>query len=651
VRGRAYPYDLTGLPDDGAAATPNSKAQAAAVRAEFDSLADAMDAIADLMLAESVHQVVQGNYDRAKGVLQSITEGTSPPDPQVIETPRSGRSLTFRLVLPLDPVAGGGWNAALTPRAASNAALNHWLTAMFPSPADIQWQVTEGAKPPVFLSLETLGLEPLDCVLMAGDHLGDFSSELERYLVHDYRVAHALPDAMLTAIRTSDAIALPGGPVLLIDPRAAAAGKIALASLMPLMKALGRLASKSRPLNARDFELASEAQEVESANPKGFDDGLAPLKDLADLKSRIEAGYARLDTANSALKTFLAATIAPLLAALNADPAHAVVAQWAVALPQLRGLMVAVCRVGVPEALPTAGLDLLAANIQAQTAQAQATVAVVTARLAAARAALDTTFTDPLPADSVGAAHVRAFRTETLVQQYTDAGRQVFGSAYIALPLFRVHASAQPELGSALAAPVESDPLALEEWAQSLARVRSVSRDLATASAYCDWTDAAPQAPIALQLPVKAGVPWIGGKFGDALPAGEVASIVLFAPLPEIAQPLCGLLLDEWTELVPATKETTGIAFHFNRPNAMAPQALLLAVSPTLTGAWAWNNLVAVIDETFERARMRAVEPDMVMQSPYFQALPAVVSEFSKFDFRSTMFAQQPTVAAAAIPS
>jgi hypothetical protein len=128
VRGRTYPYGLSGLPADGPGSTPASQAQAAAIRAEIDSLANAMDAIADLMLAESVHQVVQGNYDRAKGVLQSITEGVAPPEIQVVETPRSGRSLTFRMALPIDPSLVTGWNGALTPRGKVNAALNHWLS-------------------------------------------------------------------------------------------------------------------------------------------------------------------------------------------------------------------------------------------------------------------------------------------------------------------------------------------------------------------------------------------------------------------------------------------------------------------------------------------------------------------------------------------
>jgi hypothetical protein len=122
VRDRAYPYGIAGLPEDGAGSSSTAQAQAGAIRSEIDRLADAMDAIGDLMLSESVHQVVQGNYDRAKGALQSITEGTAPPDPQVVETPRSGRSLTFRFALPLDASATAAGTHPVVARARQRTA-------------------------------------------------------------------------------------------------------------------------------------------------------------------------------------------------------------------------------------------------------------------------------------------------------------------------------------------------------------------------------------------------------------------------------------------------------------------------------------------------------------------------------------------------
>jgi hypothetical protein len=128
---------------------------------------------------------------------------------------------------------------------------------------------------------------------------------------------------------------------------------------------------------------------------------------------------------------------------------------------------------------------------------------------------------------------------------------------------------------------------------------------------------------------VAAGAKWIGGAFGATVKADDVVSIVMLdPPAPaSIAGPLAGLLVDEWTEVVPTRRETTGIAMHVNRPNAVAPQALLLAVAPKQTGRWAWSDLVAVLHDTLARAKLRAVEPAHIGY-PYFQLLPPIVTAF-----------------------
>jgi hypothetical protein len=88
----------------------------------------------------------------------------------------------------------------------------------------------------------------------------------------------------------------------------------------------------------------------------------------------------------------------------------------------------------------------------------------------------------------------------------------------------------------------------------------------------------------------------------------------------------CGLLLDEWTEVIPASIETTGIAFHFNGgPDSEPPQALLLVAPPAKTGTWNTDDLVAAIIETFELARTRAIEPAHLEDTAYAHLLPATV--------------------------
>ena len=92
-------------------------------------------------------------------------------------------------------------------------------------------------------------------------------------------------------------------------------------------------------------------------------------------------------------------------------------------------------------------------------------------------------------------------------------------------------------------------------------------------------------------------------------------------------------MVDEWNEVIPNRIETTGVAVHYDQPNTEPPQCVLLAVSPTITGRWEWDDLVETLIDTFDRAGRRAVEPDFLRTTPYAQLLPAVLSTFTSFPF------------------
>jgi hypothetical protein len=105
-------------------------------------LQDMFDACADLMLAESVHQAAQGNYDRAGGVVTAAGEFTHvPPDFEVANTPRSGTALCHRVMLALDPAVANPADAK-TIRARLEPALNQWIGSLIGPLANITCQVT-----------------------------------------------------------------------------------------------------------------------------------------------------------------------------------------------------------------------------------------------------------------------------------------------------------------------------------------------------------------------------------------------------------------------------------------------------------------------------------------------------------------------------
>jgi hypothetical protein len=100
------------------------------------------------------------------------------------------------------------------------------------------------------------------------------------------------------------------------------------------------------------------------------------------------------------------------------------------------------------------------------------------------------------------------------------------------------------------------------------------------------------------------------------LPAG--------ATLPE---PAAALLVDAWVEPMPNAQETAGIAFHLERPASQPPQACVVAVPPDLAAPWSTASLEAVLVETLDAVRIRAVPAESLQATQ--QLLPALQFAFN----------------------
>lgn len=76
-----------------------------------------------------------------------------------------------------------------------------------------------------------------------------------------------------------------------------------------------------------------------------------------------------------------------------------------------------------------------------------------------------------------------------------------------------------------------------------------------------------------------------------------------------VANHVAVAVLDRFTEVVPATEQTTGAAFGFDAPGSRAPQAVLIAVPPQLEAGLTPETLVAIVAETRDLARARMARP------------------------------------------
>jgi hypothetical protein len=188
-------------------------------------------------------------------------------------------------------------------------------------------------------------------------------------------------------------------------------------------------------------------------------------------------------------------------------------------------------------------------------------------------------------------------------------------------------------------APVNRD-FPVDDWLHGIARVREMPRRwervMLLSDALRDRDGLLSDDPEGdgepvlhpVQLPFRANDHWLGMELaaGTTIDEDRLLFTAHYAEEPERGDgPSCGLLFDEWTEVLPADRETTGIAVHADSPDSEPPQSMLLVVPPVRTGTWQVADLVAAVTETFDLARTRLVEPAQLDATGYAQLLPATV--------------------------
>ncbi|MEP6814250.1 MAG: hypothetical protein ABI873_01725, partial [Marmoricola sp.] len=135
-------------------------------------LDQAVEAVADLLVADGVHQLSSGRPESAGATFAAIAEGLQPPQVTVANEPRSGITITHKLVLALDPASGSsGWDRT-APRALIAPEAERWAESVLGNASLIE--VTVDGQP---VTLQTLGLCALD-VLVESHPQPDGTAEL-----------------------------------------------------------------------------------------------------------------------------------------------------------------------------------------------------------------------------------------------------------------------------------------------------------------------------------------------------------------------------------------------------------------------------------------------------------------------------------------
>ncbi len=231
--------------------------------------------------------------------------------------------------------------------------------------------------------------------------------------------------------------------------------------------------------------------------------------------------------------------------------------------------------------------------------------------------------------------HELEVSSEKQIKLLTSIGEAMFGADFKLIPSFQLSSVQAGEIDNCIAKKDQlldyqhtlGSDFPVDDWLYGVGRVRDKMRQWESAVILSEGFDQPDKDLTPLQFPFVENDSWLGLSYPEEHEI-ESDKLLYTAFLNGFngASTLCGLLIDEWTEVIPAKKETTGLTFQYDQPNAEPPQSILLVTPSSFTGQWEWKEVVDTMHETLDLGRLRAVEPKHIDPTAYAQFLPATVS-------------------------
>jgi hypothetical protein len=717
---------------------------------EVERLLDIHDAIADLALSESVHQIVQGNYDRAAAALDTYGKATFPSIPDIAITPRSGITLTHRVgihlpIIQLAPITS-------KPRQKGEPALEAWLAQTLPDPNNIivHVQYDDPASEiveelPLIVTWKDLNLDLIDMLYILNPESEGAMAEVDDRILHhvfNLDIGGGLrlrPDTSVKILYT-----LPNTDI----------SKVSFFQIAPLIKSLRALILESRYLKAGDVMLQNEA--TNDADSTVF----IPVARITQIKDDMKPLQLSIQPFMSALKTdiglLIDKSIDPVVYKnnLNLVITHLDAHYNLFIKHQLDASRYAINLSGIGAAMDWKKLvfrsvfnkakeveiswnqkktdfETLMATYDA-TASDEVRIEIlrkaerlisnqytIVTNIAAFEAIMinkkntfdnahtdvisfnisipnPTTFTDLLgqfklliPAiNSINLGETsldeeekkvlpfledlhnqmkgvdatikirtkatdgfitiaNASTGEKKVTALKDAIKSLLGDDFCIIPHFSISAKQGDEWQNAVNHKTKlleyaeketpekpSTDFPVDDWLYGMARVRPKMTEFEN---IIQLTEAFNTSKIPelypIQLPYNDKESWLAVDFPtdpdvfDITKSGDhLLYTAHYATGFAKNDVQCGLLIDEWTEVIPTKEETAGLTFHYDRPNNEPPQTLLLVTPSIIDKVWHWDDLVNALKETFAMAKRRAVIPRNIEPTALARFLPATMA-------------------------
>ena len=562
---------------------------------EIDLMANAIDALGDLAIAEGVFQLSRGNFDRASTTIDTLIDNPNLPLPEILDTPRTGHQVTHRMAVNMDLGINPGTGAVINPwtgvtlTGKANAAphINQFIAKYLPAPADIRCLVkyvdSDEFERTEEVSIADLGWQPIDLYTTLLKTINNKQSDelLTRIAVH---ARESLEYGGTAGVGGAAPIPQIVELTILVNESGASwsTSVYTITEILPIIEHLSKVLAEIDPVKIQDFSLPQDTSEDDEY---GWD--------LTDLNNRVDTVLSALDTFRTTTPSdyqdalIEAGIYSVTQTVLDTDVAADLENQWDnVVKPQL---------------------DVLAANALA-------------------------IFNNPDP-DIPSIMSNTEFSDKQKWEKLLEVVQVVFGTDFTFLPLIDLTTSAtntglnnyidtdQNDLMSNVGdTGFEQDTLS--QWFYGLSRLKS---KLGAFEALSDFDEANDLEFTPLQFPyVKDATAathdyWYGWEFPESYePTGNKISVVMTDKtlLEDTIDPatgsqkMVGFMLEQWSEMIPEKKEASGLAFHYDQPNAKPPQNVLLAVTPEFTGSWDGNDILFTLLDTLKMSKVRLVEPE-----------------------------------------
>ncbi|MBN8787200.1 MAG: hypothetical protein J0I84_08925 [Terrimonas sp.] len=544
------------------------------------------DALKDLILIEATYQGCKGNHDRAAAVMDAFNSGKCPPELECIRTPRTGVQLTHKLAIHFPYIENENYLPGSSIRKMLEPSVNAWLRNILPPAGNVQIALyfTRDSEP-FYISQADLAIEPIDMLYLLNQQEQYAATKLEdiiiSYIVRRDDLRERYQQYLLKKTEDADNV------TQLISYGNCLHGNYSFYETRAILKPLQQLLLNAKPVSPEDFIMPHKVEDVQESDIKkegntAFAARLDNVKKWLDNYIRLADNYSnqrKLD-----IVTSLAGTIFP---GNN------------------------ICFKPLIDSL------LLENNAALKTPdEADRLRSAINDQLSDLR-----NKTEEITKRKIDVKDYQNFLA--LIKEY-------FSDDILNIPACIFDKNIDNKKLAEINQSRKSLAADTGKWLNGLARVRKEASALEQVIQFYQLAKGIKMPLLPVQTPYQDGDKWLGDSL-HVTDTNRIKDRLLYTYLnipgyeQAIGNTVCGIIVDEWTELIPSKEETAGLGFHYNKPNAEAPQTMLLAISPDTAGNWKFENMMGCIESAFEMTKIRCVTPDLLDDTFINNLLPATI--------------------------